>query len=106
MMATSYATTAEIWIDYRRAVVTTVTDKGQTASEVQVNDAGPNLFAEVIAAIGDAMTVLVYGPGDAKVELGKRLLLIPVQARVHVMGVSGKSTDRQVADRARNPFYL
>ena len=98
-------TTAEIWIDYQKAVVTTVADNGQTTSEVRVAQAGPRLFAEVISAIGDAMTVLIFGPGEAKSELARRLQLMPVVARVHVMGLSGKSTERQMADRARIHFY-
>jgi hypothetical protein len=99
------STTAEIWIDHRRAVITTVTDKGQTTAEVKVNNAGPQLFTEVIAAIGDAMTVLIFGPDEAKSELCRHLHLRPVVARVHVMGLSGISTKRQIADRAHVHFY-
>jgi hypothetical protein len=98
-------TTAEIWIDQRRAVITTIADNGQTTSEVQVYNVGQRLFLEVITAIGDAMTVLIFGPGEAKNELSRRLQLMPVTPLVHVMGVSGNGTDRQIADRARDHFY-
>ena len=62
-------------------------------------------YSEVIAAIGDAMTVLIFGPGEAKTELGMRLRLTPVKARIHAMETSGSLTDRQISDRARDHLY-
>jgi len=100
-------TTAEIWIDHQNAVVTTMSDQGRTMSEVRIHAAGqlPPFFSEVIAAIGSALTVLVFGPDDAKTELGQRLQRIPVLARVHAMGTTGLMTPRQIADRARDHLY-
>jgi hypothetical protein len=131
-------TTAEIWIDHQKAVITTVSAVGGTVSEVRAQTANrPSLaegicsmarfeqdpvqaiysqkdelldqlnhfYSEVIVAIGDAMTVLIFGPGEAKTELGKRLRLMPVKARIHTMETSGSLTDRVIADRARDHLY-
>jgi len=100
-------TTAEIWIDHRNAVVTTMSDQGRAMSEVRIHAAGQlnPFFSEVIAAIGSALTVLVFGPDEAKTELGQRLQRMPVLARVHGMGISGTMTPRQIADRARDHLY-
>lgn len=130
--------TAEIWIDHRKAVITTVAEDGQTTSKVCANiDIGFNhskkihtpdspekgltahadeaigeamdhlnqYYLDVIAAIGDAMTVLVFGPGEAKAELGRQLQLVPVEIRIHSMGGRGELSERQIADRARDHFY-
>jgi hypothetical protein len=130
--------TAEIWIDHRKAVITTVSEEGQTTSEVCTNmDSGfeqskrvhptesrehgltapadkamgesmkhlNQYYLEVIAAIGDAMTVLIFGPGETKIELGRQLQLVPVEIRIHSMGGRGELTERQIADRARDHFY-
>lgn len=130
--------TAEIWIDHRKAVITTVSEEGQTTSEVCANlDSGfdrsvrvhplnsreqgltapadkaigesmdhlNQYYLDVIAAIGDAMTVLIFGPGEAKAELGRQLQLVPVEIRIHSMGQRGELTERQIADRARDHFY-
>ena len=100
-------TTAEIWIDHQNAVVTTMSDQGRTMSEVRIHAAGQlhPFFTEVIAAIGTALTVLVFGPDEAKTELGQRLQRMPVMARVHAMGTTGTMTPRQIADRARDHHY-
>lgn len=131
-------TTAEIWIDHQKAVITTVSAEGYTTSEVCTGPRGGSqklkkissvnsreqgltattdiatgepmdhlnqFYSEVIAAIGDAMTVLIFGPGEAKAELGRQLQLAPVEIRIHSMGVRADLTDRQIADRARDHFY-
>jgi hypothetical protein len=61
--------------------------------------------SEVIAAIGDAISTLIFGPGEAQQEPGRRLgpalavVLIPVREN------SGRMTDRQITDRARDHLY-
>jgi hypothetical protein len=62
-------------------------------------------YSEVIAAIGDAISVLIFGPGEAKMELGRRLGPALAVARIHVMETGGRMTDRQIADRARDHLY-
>jgi len=61
-------------------------------------------FDRVISCIRDAESILVFGPGEAKSELRKRMDGNPL--RGHVVGVEtvDKMTDRQIADRVRRSF--
>ena len=95
-----------LWIDHRKAIVVTVTDKGEEMGliistvhkqlrragdsplkgpyeqqQVPADDSRQRTFTghlniyydAVIASIGDAESILVFGPGEAKGELKKRL---------------------------------
>jgi len=62
-------------------------------------------YSEVIAAIGDAISVLIFGPGEAKMELGRRLWPAMAVARIRSMDTGGPMTDRQITDRARDHLY-
>jgi len=95
-----------LWIDHRKAIVVTVTDKGEeivlviSAVEKQRRRSGDSplkgpyeqqqvpaddrrqrtftghltvYYDAVIACIGDAESILIFGPGEAKGELTKRL---------------------------------
>jgi hypothetical protein len=98
---------AEIWINHEEAVITTISALGRTASEIRVHAEGQGslFFSEVVAAIGDATTVLVFGPGEAKIELGKRLRITRKTTKIHAMGSIGNTTARQIADRARDQVF-
>jgi hypothetical protein len=61
--------------------------------------------SEVIAAIGDAISVLIFGPGEAKMELGRQLWPALVVARIPSMDTVVRMTDRQITDRARDHLY-
>jgi hypothetical protein len=62
-------------------------------------------YSEVIAAIGDTLSVLIFGPGEAKLELGRRLGPALAVVRIHAMETRGQMTDRQITDRARDHIY-
>src|SRR5213080_532598 len=95
-----------LWIDHRKAIVVTVTDKGEeivlviSAVEKQGRRSGDSplkgpyeqqqvpaddrrqrtftghltvYYDAVIASIRDAESILIFGPGEAKDELKKRL---------------------------------
>jgi uncharacterized protein len=62
-------------------------------------------YSEMIAAIGDAISVLIIGPGEAKMELERRLRPALAVARIHAMESSARLTDRQINDRARDHLY-
>ena len=61
-------------------------------------------YAGVIAKIRDAEAILIFGPGEAKFELEKRLK--PAELHKHVTGIESadKLTDRQIAAKVRNYF--
>ena len=58
-------------------------------------------YAEVIAAIQDAESVLIFGPGEAKGELRERLEHAKFRGRVLATETADKMTDRQIAAKVR-----
>ena len=61
-------------------------------------------YAEVIAAIRDAESILIFGPGEAKGELKKRLEHAKLGEHIIAMETSDKMTDRQVTAKVREYF--
>lgn len=64
-----------------------------------------NLYYDaVIACIRAADSVLVFGPGEAKVEFRKRLQRHKVRDRLVVLETVDKMTDHQIAAKVRKHF--
>ena len=61
-------------------------------------------YDAVIAAIRGAEAILIFGPGQAKAELKKRLASSPLGARVVAVETVDRMTDRQIAARVREHF--
>ena len=61
-------------------------------------------YDEVIAAISDAESILIFGPGEAKGELKRRLERKKHDVRIVAMETADKMTDRQIAARVREYF--
>ena len=61
-------------------------------------------YAEVVAAIRDAESVLIFGPGEAKGELKKRLEHARLGGQIIAMETTDKMTDRQIAAKVREYF--
>jgi hypothetical protein len=61
-------------------------------------------YRAVIASIGDAEAILIFGPGEAKGELKKRLQRDRLGARIVGVETVDKMTDRQVAAKVRQHF--
>ena len=61
-------------------------------------------YDEIIAAISDAESILIFGPGEAKGELKKRLERKKHDVRIVAMETADKMTDRQIAARVREYF--
>jgi hypothetical protein len=59
----------------------------------------------VIAAIRDAESILIFGPGEAKGELQKRLERAKLGRHIIAMETADKMTDRQVAAKVREYFH-
>jgi stalled ribosome rescue protein Dom34 len=65
-----------------------------------------NLFyAKVIAAVRGAESILLFGPGEAKGELKKRLERDMPKGRIIAMETTDKMTDRQIAAKVREFFH-
>ena len=63
-------------------------------------------YGAVITAIRDCGSVVLFGPGEAKVELHKRLLRLKLGGRVAAVQTEDKMTDRQVVAKVRAHFGL
>ena len=61
-------------------------------------------YDHVISCVRDAESILILGPGEAKVELEKRLESEALSGRVVGIETVDKMTDRQIAARIRRQF--
>ena len=61
-------------------------------------------YDAVIACIREADSILIFGPGEAKGELEKRLANKGLGARVVGIETVDKMTDRQIAAKGRKRF--
>jgi stalled ribosome rescue protein Dom34 len=61
-------------------------------------------YDEVIAALGDAEAILIFGPGEAKGELQGRLEEGRLAGRIAAVEPADKMTDRQIAAKVREYF--
>ena len=61
-------------------------------------------YDAVIASIRNAESILVFGPGEAKGELRKRLKKINLDGRIAGVESVDRMTDRQIAAKVRAYF--
>jgi hypothetical protein len=118
-----------LWIDHKRAVIVTVTNDGEeithitsnmgkperiSGSSLEIADESPRnrRFAErlnkyydsVLLYVRDKVSILILGPGKAKIEFQKRLEAQALSSRVVGIETADKMTDRQIAARVRKQF--
>ena len=118
-----------LWIDHREAVIVSLTDKVQktrriisgmekhvrfsggaekTASEDQrdrrFTGQLDKYYDKVISCIRDADSILILGPGEAKVELQTRLENEALGGRITGIETVDKMTDHQIAAKVRQRF--
>jgi hypothetical protein len=122
---------AGLWIDHRKAVIVMITEVGEeikeitsdmekhvrftggTASEdgttedVRDRQFGKHLnnyYDQVIAVIRQAVSIQIFGPGEAKHELQKRLERAGLKERILAIETADKLTNRQIAAKVREAF--
>lgn len=61
-------------------------------------------YDAIIASIRGAESILIFGPGEAKDELRKRLMRIDLGGRIVAVETVDKMTDRQIAVKVREHF--
>lgn len=79
-------------------------NQGSTAEDMrdrQFDDHLGKYYAGIIALIRDADSILIFGPGEAKVELKNRLIREGLEDRVKGIETADKMTDRQIAAKVR-----
>jgi len=116
-----------LWIDHRKAVVVLISNEGEKITEITSDMEKHVRFAEgatmagssedvrdrhfgnqlntfydaVIAVIRDGDSIQIFGPGEAKGELKKRLESQGLGGRIVGVETVDKMTDRQIAARVR-----
>ena len=118
-----------LWIDHRETVIVILTDKGEETRRLESDiekhvrfsggaqmDMAEDMrdrrftnrlnkyYDEVIASIREADSILILGPGEAKVELKKRLESEALGGRIVGIETVDKMTDRQIAAKVRQRF--
>lgn len=114
-----------LWIDHKKAVMLfinngteesmTVTADGgsgndgnapkadDTQQRIETKDLN-TYYDEVIAAVGDADPIYVFGPGEAKGQLQKRMEKTIIGDRSITVETADSMTDPQVAAQIREHF--
>lgn len=85
---------------------------GPASREVPADDRRQRAFTAhlnvyydaVIAGIGDAQSILIFGPGEAKGELKKRLTKNKLGERIAGVETVDKMTNSQIAAKVRDHF--
>jgi hypothetical protein len=118
-----------LWIDHKKAVIFSLANEGaeikRISSELKKNirfsggvqkesveENGDkrltgnldNYYDEVLSYIRDAESILIFGPGEAKGELKKRLENMELHG--HIVGIEtvDKMTDNQIVAKVRQRF--
>ena len=117
-------------IDHRQAVIVTVANEGEEIKRITSNMEKHVRFAsgssedgsaedmrdrqfenhlnryydDVIAVIRDADSIQIFGPGEAKGELQKRLEGEELKGRIVAVDTVDKMTDRQIVAKVRQRF--
>jgi hypothetical protein len=130
--------TKGLWIDHRKAVIVTVTDKGEEVKEILshvekqlgrsegVRTTTPyeaqlvpaddsqergltghldKYYDEVISHLRDAEVILIFGPGEAKSELIKRIERDKLSERIAGIETVDKMTVPQITAKVRKRFH-
>jgi hypothetical protein len=119
-----------LWIDHRKAVIVIVSDQGEEVREITSNmekhvrysndtseggasedirdrqfDNHLNAYYDaVVAAVRGGDSIQIFGPGEAKVELKKRLENEGLKQRIVGVETADKMTDHQIAAKVRQRF--
>ena len=117
-----------LWIDHRKAIIVIITEVGEeikkiasnmekhirftngngseegSSEDVRDRQFGNHLNAyydQVIAEIRGAESIQIFGPGEAKGELEKRLEHEGLKPNIVTIETVDKMTDRQIAAKVR-----
>jgi len=123
-----------LWIDHKKAVIVTFTDKGQEIKQIGAHsersaqpsggwashsgkDYGESnredrratghldiYYDRVISFIHDAESILIFGPGEAKGEIKKRIEHKGLGGRIVGVETADQMTEPQIAAKAREHF--
>ena len=116
-----------LWIDHRKAVIVIIKDeveeikkiksnmekhvrftsedgRGEDVRDRQFENHLDSYYDEVIAYIRDADSIQIFGPGEAKGELEKRIEREGLKAHILAIEPADKMTDKQISAKVREQF--
>ena len=119
-----------LWLDHKKAVIVSITNDGEErriitsdmehyvrySSNVPGDGSAEDIrdrrfwnhlgeyYDKVITQIGDAKSIQIFGPGEAKYELKKRLEGQGMLENVVSVDDAGSLTNRQIAMKVRERF--
>jgi hypothetical protein len=88
-----------IWIDHRKAVITELAPDG-----ARLTGALNHYYDRIIAALPHQDGLYLFGPGEAKGELQRRLLKTHPQVAAATIETTDKLTDKQIMAAVRKHF--
>lgn len=119
-------TTAGLWIDHKKAVIVFVTGKEEeiklissniekqqrqsgvsTPDDIRHRELTEHLniyYDEVVSCIREAESILIFGPGEAKGELKKRLEKDNLGGRIVGIEPADQITDPQIVAKVKEHF--
>ena len=119
-------TTAGLWIDHKKAVIAFVVGKEtevkfissnienhhrqsgvSTPADIRQRELTEHLnvyYDEVVSCIREAKSILIFGPGEAKGELKKRLEKDNLGGRIVGIEPADRMTDPQIVAKVRGQF--
>ena len=119
---------AGLWIDHRKAVIVMISEEGEETQEItsnmekhvrftggtdsedgsaedvrdrQFGNRLNSFYDRVVDVVRGADSVQIFGPGEAKGELRKRLEHQGVKSHILDTETTDKMTDRQIAAKVR-----
>lgn len=116
-----------LWIDHRIAIIVTIKGEVEEISKIKSNmekhvrftgEGGEgedvrdrqfenhlnSFYDEVVAYIREADTIQIFGPGEAKGELEKRIKHEGLKSEILAVETVDKMTDNQIAAKVREQF--
>lgn len=79
-------------------------DTSEDGRDRRFNDQLNRYFDEIISYLTDATSILILGPGEAKVELQKRLEGHKLGNRIDAVKTTDKMTDNEIGAEVRRYF--
>lgn len=120
-----------LWIDHKKTILVMIAGETEAITEIasnmekhvryagaaqevsgedqrdrQYSDHLSRYYDKVIALVRDAGPILILGPGEAKGEFVKRLQRENLDERIVGIETVDKMTDRQIAARVRQQFFI
>jgi hypothetical protein len=121
-----------VWIDHKRAVIVSATDGGHVTTKTLASEVDPHsrysaqpggsgekkyeqrheeqldrYFDDIIGQLGLPETLLIFGPGEAKLELRERLKRTKALSKCVVsLDAADALTDPQIVAKVKEHFEI